>query len=63
MKSIKVKHTKPVTSKVNSQKRIVWISSKNHKFLRQRAFDSDGDETITSLIDKAVRSFYKLDRI
>ena len=38
----------------------VIMSKIYHKYLRERAFFSDGEETIQGLIDQAVKSFYKL---
>ncbi len=39
----------------------VIMSKKYHRYLRERAFFSEGKETIQMLIDDAVKSFYKLD--
>jgi len=51
-------------SKVKSTRKLktAKIKLETHRILRKKVFDSEGKETIGTLIDKAVRSFYNLDR-
>lgn len=39
----------------------VIMSRKYHSYIRERAFYSNGKETIQQLIDRAVKTFYSLD--
>ncbi len=55
---------KTVKNEIDNKKETpapVIMSKIYHRYLRERAFFSEGKETIQGLIDKAVKSYYKLD--
>ncbi len=57
----KPKTVKGVYKTIKEATAPVIMSKKYHRYLRERAFFSNGEETIQMLIDDAVKSFYKLD--
>ena len=55
---------KTVKNEIDNKKETpapVIMSKIYHRYLRERAFFSEGKETIQGLIDEAVKSYYKLD--